>query len=128
MLEPRCISHILFERSETTLFKPEISATMGRVGKGNLRLRLSEMNEKSDAGSISALAANSSPCILIFKAAVPNNLALSSNRVLIDWVCVEKDCIAFDVEGLLSFCWLVFRLGLCNRVLCLLHNTCTVSA
>ena len=73
---------------------------MGRMGKCNLRLSLSEMNEKSDVGSKSALAGKPSPCILIFKAAVPNNLALSSNWVLLDWVWVEKDCFALDVEGL----------------------------
>ena len=81
---------------------------MGRVGKCNLHLSLSEINEKSDAGSISTLAGKSSPCIIIFRAAVPNNLALSSN-----WAWVEKGCIALDVEDLSSFCGLVAGLGLC---------------
>ena len=87
---------------------------MGRVGKSNLRVSLLEINKKSDAGLISALSLISSPCILIFKAAVPYNLSLSFN-----WVWVENDCIALHVKGLSEFCGLVFGLGLYDRVLCL---------
>ena len=53
------ITHLVLPK----LFKPQISASMGRMGKYSLRLSLPEISEKFEAGSISVFAGNFSLCI-----------------------------------------------------------------
>lgn len=96
----RTTSQSLFDRAETTSLRPDISAVIGVVGKRNFRTRASDINEKSEAGSINALAENNVPCEPSLRTAVPSSLFLSSKRVS-DWVRLENTwpALALEVEG-----------------------------